>query len=118
MMPFRQSGNAARPWELGSPYWSPPWSRFPCGALSCGSAISFGRVGLDSAIRAVPLDFPPRVYLSNLDRWQRLIEDSDVSALRRVMTGLDTDSVQMREVSPMGGLLPHEERVQVLRRAG
>jgi hypothetical protein len=56
-------------------------------------------------------------HLSNLDRWQRLIEDGDVSALRRVTTGLDTDSLQMGEVSPMGGLLPQEERVEVLRRA-
>jgi transcriptional regulator with XRE-family HTH domain len=56
-------------------------------------------------------------HLRNLDRWQRLIEDSDLSGLRRVMTGLDTDSVEMREVSPMGGLLPQEERTEVLRRA-
>jgi transcriptional regulator with XRE-family HTH domain len=45
-------------------------------------------------------------HLRNLDRWQRLVEDGDVPGLRRVMTGLDTDSVQLREVSPMGGLLP------------
>jgi hypothetical protein len=30
------------------------------------------------------------------------------------MTGLDTDSVQMREVSPLGGLLPQSERAKVL----
>jgi hypothetical protein len=56
-------------------------------------------------------------HLRNLDRWQRLIEDGDLSGMRRVMTGLDTDSVEMREVSPMGGLLPQEERAEVLRRA-
>ncbi len=56
-------------------------------------------------------------HLRNLDRWQRLIEDGDVPRLRRVMTGLDTDSVQMREVSPMSGLLPQEERDEVLLRA-
>jgi len=56
-------------------------------------------------------------HLRNLDRWQRLIQDGDLSSLRRVMTGLDTDSVQMREVSPMGGLLPQEERAEILRRA-
>jgi hypothetical protein len=33
------------------------------------------------------------------------------------MIGLDTDSVQMREVSPMGGLLPQGERSETLRRA-
>lgn len=53
----------------------------------------------------------------NLDRWQRLIQDGDLSRLRRVMTGLDTDSVQMREVSPLGGLLPQGERSEVVGRA-
>jgi hypothetical protein len=54
-------------------------------------------------------------HLRNLDRWERLIHDGDLPTLRRVMTGLDTDSVQMREVSPMGGLLPQHERAEVLR---
>jgi len=53
-------------------------------------------------------------HLRNLDRWQQLIEDDDLSNLRRVMTGLGTDSVEMREVSPMRGLLSQEERSEVL----
>jgi transcriptional regulator with XRE-family HTH domain len=56
-------------------------------------------------------------HVRNLDRWRRVIDEGDLSGLRRLMTGLDTDSVQMREVSPMGGLLPPEERSAVLRRA-
>ncbi len=56
-------------------------------------------------------------HLRNLDRWQHLIEDGDLSGLRRAMTGLDIDSVQMREVSPMGGLLPQDERVTALAKA-
>jgi hypothetical protein len=56
-------------------------------------------------------------HLRNLDRWQRLIEDGDLSNLRLVMTGLNTDSVEMREVSPMRGLLSQEERSEVLRLA-
>jgi len=57
-------------------------------------------------------------HLRNLDRWQRLIEEGDLTSLRRTMTGLDTDSVEMREVSPMGGLLSQEERSDVLGLAG
>jgi transcriptional regulator with XRE-family HTH domain len=57
-------------------------------------------------------------HLRNLDRWQRLIRDRDVPGLRRVLTGLDTESVEMREVSPMGGLLSQEDRAQVLGLAG
>ena len=53
-------------------------------------------------------------HLRNLDRWQRLIQEGDLSSLRRVMTGLDTDSVEMREVSPMRGLLSQQERSEVL----
>ena len=53
-------------------------------------------------------------HLRNLERWERLIQDGDLPGLRRVMTGLDTDSVEMREVSPMRGLLSQEERSQVL----
>jgi hypothetical protein len=56
-------------------------------------------------------------HLRNLDRWERLIQDGDLSSLRRMMTGVDTDSLQMREVSPMSGLLPQEERSAVLARA-
>src|SRR6185369_9910165 len=40
-------------------------------------------------------------HLRNLERWQLMIHDGELTRLRRVMTGLDTDSVQMREVSPM-----------------
>ncbi len=53
-------------------------------------------------------------HVRNLDRWQRLVRDRDLPGLRRVMTSLDTDSVEMREVSPLGGLLPQDERSEVL----
>jgi len=56
-------------------------------------------------------------HLRNLDRWQRLIDDGDLSRLHRVMTGVDTDSIEMREVSPMRGLLSQTERSDVLRLA-
>jgi hypothetical protein len=54
-------------------------------------------------------DFLPAAgeLLSFSPGWFRHLSD-----LRRVMVGLDTDSVQMREVSPMGGLLPQEERAE------
>jgi hypothetical protein len=54
-------------------------------------------------------------HRNNLERWQRLIDDGDLPGLRRVMTGVDTDSVAMREVSPMSGLLSQDERSEVLR---
>ena len=54
----------------------------------------------------------------NLDRWQSLVDRRDVLGLHRVLTGLDRESIEMREVSPMGGLLSDEERSDVLRRTG
>ena len=53
-------------------------------------------------------------HTRNVERWGRLVSSGDVSGLRRVLTGLDRDSIEMREVSPMGGLLSQEERQQVL----
>jgi transcriptional regulator with XRE-family HTH domain len=50
----------------------------------------------------------------NLDRWTALVEGRDVRGLHRVLTGLDRESIEMREVSPMGGLLSQDDREDVL----
>lgn len=50
----------------------------------------------------------------NLEHWRALVEGGDVLGLHRVLTGLDRDSIEMREVSPMGGLLSQDERSRVL----
>ena len=50
----------------------------------------------------------------NLDRWDSLVERGDILGLHRVLTGLDRDSIEMREVSPMSGLLAHSERQAIL----
>lgn len=57
-------------------------------------------------------------HVSNLDRWGVLVETDDLRGIRRVMTGLDVDSIQMREVSPFGGLLSQKDREEVLAKAG
>jgi hypothetical protein len=53
-------------------------------------------------------------HLRNLDRWQRILDLRDLDGLRRVLTGLDRDMIEMREVSPMSGLLSQGERSEVL----
>lgn len=50
----------------------------------------------------------------NLHRWQVLIETGELGGIKRVLTGLDRDSIEMREVSPMRGLLTPEERSEVM----
>ncbi len=53
----------------------------------------------------------------NLERWRDLIDKGDLPGLHRVLTGLDRDSIEMREVSPMGGLLTQEQRTEAMGRA-
>lgn len=54
----------------------------------------------------------------NLQRWRQFVHDQDLLGLHRVLTGLDRDSIEMREVSPMSGLLPDEQRRDILKLAG
>jgi len=56
-------------------------------------------------------------HVRNIEGWTSLVGRGDVVGLKRVMTGLDRDSIEMREVSPMGGLLSQEDRSDVLMRA-
>ncbi len=54
-------------------------------------------------------------HTSNVDEWEGLLRSHDLPGLHRVLTGLDRHSIEMREVSPFGGLLSEDERLQVLR---
>lgn len=54
----------------------------------------------------------------NLDHWRRLVGDGDLPGMHRVLTGLDRESIEMREVSPMSGLLNEEQRREVLHLVG
>ncbi|WP_199521093.1 helix-turn-helix domain-containing protein [Jiangella anatolica] len=49
-------------------------------------------------------------HLRNLDRWESLVHGGALPGIHRVLTGLDRDSIEMREVSPLGGLLSQDER--------
>lgn len=53
-------------------------------------------------------------HLRNLDRWEQIVEDDDVKELRLVLCRVDRDSIEMREVSPMSGLMTGDERRNVL----
>ncbi len=56
-------------------------------------------------------------HVRNLDRWQQLLNDGDILGLHRALTGLDRDSIEMREVSPMSGLLGDSDRLRALAEA-
>lgn len=53
-------------------------------------------------------------HVGNLSQWKRLIDGGDVLGLHRALTGLDRHSIEMREVSPFGGILSQEERRHAL----
>lgn len=57
-------------------------------------------------------------HRSNLERWRAVIDERDVPALRRILTGLDRHSIEMREVSPCAGLLDEHDRELALGVAG
>lgn len=57
-------------------------------------------------------------HVRNLDRWEWLLDRGDVPEFHRILTGLDRGSIEMREVSPLGGILPDEERLEALQVAG
>lgn len=57
-------------------------------------------------------------HLANLDRWQWVVEHDDVRGMRHALIGLDRQAVEMREVTPMAGLLDEDARSLALRNLG
>lgn len=56
-------------------------------------------------------------HTANVARWRELVNRADLPSLHRVLTGLDRDSIEMREVSPMSGVLTNDERAHALEEA-
>jgi len=50
----------------------------------------------------------------NLTRWEHLVKDGDVRALKHVMLDVGPDGIAMRNVSPFAGALTQEERMAAL----
>lgn len=55
-----------------------------------------------------------RPHVQNLARWRRLVEAGDVEGIRTVLVSMEVDGIEMREVSPMAGLLTGAERLAAL----
>lgn len=71
---------------------------------------------IEENLRRLRLGVTGQPHTDNIERWAELIENRDVGGLRRVLTGLGREHIEMREVSPMGGVLSEQERTDVLRR--
>lgn len=54
----------------------------------------------------------------NMDEWKRILTEGDVNDVKRMLTGLSRHAIEMREVSPMAGLLTEDERLEALELAG
>lgn len=79
------------------------------------SALTQQQPSIERNLRRLRSNVTGEPHLRNLDRWQSLLNDGDIPSIRRVLTGLSRDCIEMREVSPMGGLLSDEQRIRVLR---
>jgi transcriptional regulator with XRE-family HTH domain len=53
-------------------------------------------------------------HLSNLRRWEDLVNTGDLGQIHRVLTSLSREGIEMREVSPMSGILSQEDRTDLL----
>lgn len=82
------------------------------------SSLESWRATIERNLERLRSSVKGQPHLRNLDRWESLVNRDDVPGLHRVLTGLDRESIEMREVSPMRGLLSHEERSDVLRMTG
>jgi hypothetical protein len=90
--------------------------RIPC-QLEATATLQEWRPVIERNLERLRGSVTGQPHNRNLDRWQSLVRHGDVPGLHRVLTGLDRDSIEMREVSPMGGLLPQDERQAALREA-
>lgn len=50
----------------------------------------------------------------NINRWKSLFRQHDMEAIKGFMTGIDRDSIEMREVGPFLGIITTDERSQVV----
>jgi hypothetical protein len=82
-----------------------------------GSTLTQWRPAIEANLQRLRSGITGQPHMRNLDCWQSLVDRGDVLALRRVLTGLDRRSIEMREVSPMGGLLSEQERIHALQSA-
>lgn len=79
------------------------------------SSLQEWRPTIERNLKRLRTDVRGQPHLRNLDRWESLVQRADLPGMHRVLTGLDRDSIEMREVSPLGGVLSQEERSEVLR---
>jgi transcriptional regulator with XRE-family HTH domain len=82
-----------------------------------GSTLAQWRATIDINIERLRSTVHGQPHTRNLNRWESLVRAGDLVGLRRALTGLDRDSIEMREVTPLGGLLPENERLDALRSA-
>jgi len=68
------------------------------------------RPAIESRLDHLGLHVTGQPHSRNVSRWRQLVSDGDLRGIRHALTGLDRHSIEMREVSPLGGFLPQEER--------
>jgi transcriptional regulator with XRE-family HTH domain len=80
--------------------------------LTPGSLADW-RPTIDANLARLRVRVTGQPHVRNLERWSALVAAGDLLGLHRVLTGLDRAAIEMREVSPLGGLLSEDERTEV-----
>lgn len=78
------------------------------------SALAQWQPTIERNLRRLRAGVTGQPHMRNLDRWESLVKHRDAPGLRRVLAGLDRESIEMREVSPMAGLLSEDARMRAL----
>lgn len=104
--------------ELTRSEWRSWWLHRQLSTHLTGSSIEQWRPTIERNLERLRSTVRGQPHIRNLDRWESLLDRGDVPGFHQILTGLDRDSIEMREVSPVGGLLPNAERLEVLQMAG
>jgi transcriptional regulator with XRE-family HTH domain len=78
------------------------------------AALNDWRPTLEQNLARLRCSVSGEPHTRNLQTWERLIEYGDLPALHRVLTGLSRECIEMREVSPLAGLLAEDDRLRVM----
>ncbi len=78
------------------------------------SSLEMWRPVIEGNLRRLKREVKGQPHHRNLSRWEQSLKENDVLTLHRVLAGLDRDSIEMREVSPMRGILSQDERSEIL----
>ena len=87
--------------------------RDPCQDRPRGLRIDTDRIRQTLRVTREHVSRGP-LMLSYLDRWEQIVDDNGIDAIRAIVAADDETAREMRNLSPLHVLLTENERMQVL----